>query len=188
MNSLYKIWPGLVSKETCQEIIKCAMKEKLVQGTVSRDKSYIPEYRKSNILFIKKDNEDFSEIYSFIDNKFHDANSECFGVDLRRLQDLQFTEYDSSYQGHFAFHSDTFFDKALYQRKLSMVIQLSDSKDYEGGDFEFGIMPTSPPDKDLLRVQGTILVFPSFLMHKVNPVITGKRNSLVGWYEGLPWR
>ena len=72
----------------------------------------------------------------------------------------------------------------LYDRKLSLVIQLSDEEDYEGGNFEF---------KDLeqpvgFRSQGSILVFPSYITHRVTEVTKGQRNSLVCWMEGPRWR
>ena len=51
-----------------------------------------------------------------------------------------------------------------------MTIQLSDSDEYEGGDFEFD---NDPPDKNILREKGRVLIFPSFLPHK--PVTKGKK-------------
>ena len=73
------------------------------------------------------------------------------------------------------------------QRKLSITIQLSDSDEYEGGDFVF-TKDIPSPDAELIRKKGTIIVFPSFLYHQVMPVTKGTRYSLVGWYEGNDWR
>jgi PKHD-type hydroxylase len=42
-------------------------------------------------------------------------------------------------------------------------------------------------DKKKLREKGTILVFPSFVYHRVTEVTKGDRFSLVGWYEGNDW-
>ena len=70
-----------------------------------------------------------------------------------------------------------------------MTIQLSDSDEYEGGDFEFdNDILANPPDKNILREKGRVLIFPSFLPHKVNPVTKGIRKSLVTWIEGPAWR
>ena len=68
-------------------------------------------------------------------------------------------------------------------RKLSMTVQLSDSKDYEGGEFHFynGIDdPEIPP----IQEQGSILVFDSRMWHKVTPITKGVRYSLVSWILG----
>jgi PKHD-type hydroxylase len=35
-----------------------------------------------------------------------------------------------------------------------------------------------------MRLQGTIIVFPSALFHRVTPVKRGRRYSLVQWYSG----
>mgnify|MGYP001205851066 CR=1 FL=1 len=73
-------------------------------------------------------------------------------------------------------------------RKLSMTIQLSDSHEYEGGNFEFRDHISNIPPKEQLRKKGTVLIFPSFLYHSVQPVTKGTRKSLVTWIEGPAWR
>ena len=69
-------------------------------------------------------------------------------------------------------------------RKLSIVIQLSDPKDYDGGDFEF----FDEGGNGKFRGKGSVLVFPSVHMHRVTEVTSGVRYSLVSWAEGLRWR
>jgi len=44
------------------------------------------------------------------------------------------------------------------------------------------------PNAEQLKTQGTALIFPSFIVHKVNPVTKGTRHSLVAWIEGPKWR
>ena len=44
------------------------------------------------------------------------------------------------------------------------------------------------PDSNELRKKGSILIFPSFVEHRVTPVTKGVRKSLVGWYEGPKFR
>lgn len=185
MFSLYKIWPKLLSIETCEEIIECGKKIDMSKSTVSRDGNYDPKHRQSNICFIPKDNEDFTTVYKYVEKLIHDANSECFGVNLVRMQNLQFSEYHSDNEGHFDYHMDTFFDRnSLYQRKLTLCLQLSDAKSYEGGNFEFSNLDIGNDFKE----QGSVLVFPSFLFHRVTPVTKGIRYSIVAWYEGLKWQ
>ena len=69
-------------------------------------------------------------------------------------------------------------------RKMSLVMLLSDpSKDFVGGDF---LLNYSREDNaEVLPLsKGRIVAFPSFLLHKVKPVIRGVRKSLVIWVEG----
>jgi PKHD-type hydroxylase len=75
----------------------------------------------------------------------------------------------------------------MNHRKLSMTIQLSEPNEYEGGEFEidpeFGVL-----DQAVIKQRGTVLVFPSFLRHRVAPVTSGIRRSLVCWAEGPKFR
>ena len=66
-----------------------------------------------------------------------------------------------------------------------MTIQLSDADAYEGGDLQFMInnkIVNAPREK------GTIIIFPSFVMHRVTPITKGTRQSIVGWVSGPPYR
>src|SRR5271155_3151463 len=118
------------------------------------------------------------------------ANRFAFGVDLSFLPALQFTEYLADESGYYDWHIDTFLyadpvPKATH-RKLSLIMQLSNPHDYDGGDIELKAYP--PPDKLEIRRRGMMLIFPSLLYHRVMPVTRGKRYSIVAWYEGPQWR
>jgi len=81
------------------------------------------------------------------------------------------------------------------QRKLSMIVQLSKPENYVGGDLRFNLRGLdgvnsdsvmSPPPE--FKQQGSIVIFPSFLWHKVEPITSGKRYSLVMWTLGENWK
>ena len=120
-------------------------------------------------------------------HKFADqANVQTFNVDMNMVADIQYTVYEASENGHYDWHIDTaFMDNRPTDRKLSVTVQLTDGSEYEGGDFEIeGVnMPTH-----ILKKKGTVLVFPSYLKHRVTPVTRGTRKSLVAWFEGPHWR
>ena len=59
-----------------------------------------------------------------------------------------------------------------------------DTSEYEGGDFEFDEVKTTAD----FRSKGTVLVFPSYLRHRVLPVTSGIRRSLVAWFVGPRWK
>ena len=63
-------------------------------------------------------------------------------------------------------------------------MQLSDPQDYEGGNFE--IQNSGATKKQLfeMKKKGSVIIFPSFLQHRVTPVTKGKRLSLTGWAIG----
>jgi PKHD-type hydroxylase len=66
-----------------------------------------------------------------------------------------------------------------------MVVQLTDPDEYEGGELELclGGEPFVVP-----REQGTLITFPSYVLHRVKPTTKGTRHSLVGWVTGRPFR
>ena len=97
---------------------------------------------------------------------------------------IQLTQYEvgASCGWHIDVHWDT---ELAYDRKLSVVVQLCDPNSYEGGVFEFGGGPVAPEE---FATQGSVLVFPSYLSHRVTEVTKGVRYSIVSWAEGPRWR
>ena len=77
-------------------------------------------------------------------------------------------------------------------RKISMTLNLTDPKSYEGGNLKFDLGPHVKGDRlkvcDDSRSQGSLIVFPSFTYHCVTPVTSGTRYSLVLWLLGKPWQ
>ena len=71
-------------------------------------------------------------------------------------------------------------------RKLSLILQLSDPDDYEGGEVQF--MNSSGKSFFAPKTRGTILVFDSRTMHRVKKVTSGNRKSIVAWVEGPRWK
>jgi len=63
-------------------------------------------------------------------------------------------------------------------------VQLSNPADYEGGEFEFLLVT----DELGPRSRGSLIAFPSYLAHRVRPVTSGTRLSLVSWIGGPPFR
>ena len=66
-------------------------------------------------------------------------------------------------------------------RKLSMVLQLSDPSEYEGGELQ---ILTSKEPTSMQKKRGIITVFPAWTLHQVTPVIKGTRQTLVAWISG----
>lgn len=120
---------------------------------------------------------------------FHFVNdfAQKTGIHVYKKCEIQYTEYDAKYKGHYSMHHDIDFQRNDgIDRKVSITVQLSDPSEYEGGDFVFDL-PESP-DPKLTKQKGTILVFPSYHMHAVMPITKGLRKSLVAWFYGPQWK
>jgi PKHD-type hydroxylase len=113
------------------------------------------------------------------------CNREYYNFEITGLsEDLQYTEYEAEYEGYYDYHLDIG-SGIESSRKLSITVQLSDESEYEGGELEF---VTGCEKKHASKKQGDVIVFPSYLLHKVNPITRGKRCSLVTWIGGPPFR
>ena len=109
-------------------------------------------------------------VYDILSNVVSTINAQYFRFDLRGFAEhFQLTNYDESEQGMYGWHIDMGSDCRAPCRKLSLVLQLSDPKEYEGGNLE---------------LQPLIVAFPSWTLHQVTPVISGSRQTLVSWING----
>jgi PKHD-type hydroxylase len=177
------------TRQQCEDIIG---KAKLLAKETARighePQGTMNDVRRSKIAWINEHDKTFSEYYLEIDKIARWANKDWFDFHLSHLPALQFTEYDSSYSGMYKRHKDVFWvDKNPRHRKLSIVLNLSDPNEYEGGNFIMHDVQQHPP-YEAIKKQGTVIVFPSMIDHEVTPVIKGIRHTLVGWYEGPKWR
>jgi PKHD-type hydroxylase len=95
---------------------------------------------------------------------------------------LQLTNYNGSEEGMYVWHQDF---NVQISRKLSIVLQLTDPSEYEGGNLQIltGVAPVS-----VKKQRGIVAVFPSFTLHQVTPVTQGTRQSLVAWVSGPPFK
>lgn len=107
-------------------------------------------------------------------------------------EDLQFTTYEHP-GAFYTWHQDGL-DGPVAHRKLSLVVQLSDPADYDGAELELFQVHADAGDDELATfraqstAQGTVVVFPSFEYHRVTPLRSGVRHSLVSWVSGPPFR
>ena len=114
----------------------------------------------------------------------------------------QFTKYKKGQ--YYDWHCDSWDKPYLPQnqndptygkvRKLSVTLSLSDPEEYSGGELEFDFRNTDPYKKrnvykcKEILPKGSLVVFPSFVWHRVCPVKKGSRHSLVIWNLGWPFR
>jgi PKHD-type hydroxylase len=136
--------------------------------------------RSSSVKWIPKDKE-WEWLYDKLIAMITEANNAVWNFDLYTiLDDIQYTEYHASNDGHYNWHQDIG-PGALSTRKVSITVQLSAPDEYEGGDLEYlrGSSPEQAP-----RGKGVVFIFPSFMMHRVTPITKGVRRSFVLWVGG----
>ena len=114
------------------------------------------------------------------------ANRDAFDADLTDFaESAQIARYGAEREGHFGWHSDIGKGAQAARRKLTVVIQLSDPADYDGGVLEIW------PDANIAtapRLRGTAAIFPAYVLHRVTPVTRGTRWSLTLWAHGPAYR
>ena len=155
------------------------------------------ETRESEVFWIQE-NPDSTWIYDRIMKQVSQAN-EKWKFTLFSSEQIQYTKYiepglltfedkmkirshrdtGKKHAGHYTWHTD--FGVSNTHRKVSVVIQLSDGGDYEGGELK-----TWGADGEITHSKktGCCVIFPSFTLHKVEPVTKGIRESLVCWVQG----
>jgi PKHD-type hydroxylase len=175
---LYWHWASVIPKELCEYIINSANWKSKKEGTFSSKNGYIQDHcrRKTEIVFA--DTLSLAEciLRSYITVANKSAN---WNYSLTEVQRVQIGRYVDG--GHYAYHKDTELpNNQKISRKLSAVLFLSDPKDYEGGIFEVEELE-GQIDK---MPQGSIIVFPSYVKHRVTPVTSGERYTAVAWAIG----
>jgi PKHD-type hydroxylase len=189
MNAIWQLWEAGLSNEVCNKIIKEAESYEVEDATIgSVNSKKNKQIRQSTVRWVNSTNETSRFIHNILWSYASAANKNAFGLDINLLDQIQYTIYDGTKEDFYGFHYDTFWaNPTMYDRKISVTVQLSDPEDYEGGEFLFEPQFIQPEQKKLKK-QGSILVFPSMIGHCVKPVTKGTRKSLVAWVEGPKFR
>ena len=133
--------------------------------------------RKSKVFFIK-DTSICKEIFNLI--------NETTVIQLTDIEPLQYSEYgvDDEYGWHRDVHDEPYSNGLV--RKVSFSTILND--DFEGGEFD--IETKNPMDKKRYETfeskEYNTIIFPAHMWHRVRPVKSGVRKSIVGWLLGRP--
>jgi predicted 2-oxoglutarate/Fe(II)-dependent dioxygenase YbiX len=139
--------------------------------------------RRSQVVFLGTEQR-YRWLYERLWSAALECNRQFFCVDIRGIEaNVQLARYDGASQGFYDWHTD--FAPIRPLRKLTLSIQLSRPEDYDGGDLEL-LYQAGPQPLD--RARGTLVAFPSFMLHRVTPVTRGARWSLVAWVVGPRWR
>lgn len=149
---------------------------------VSEESDDLESVRKSQIKWLHP-NLDNEWLYDKLTNMVIEANTTWNFNIYSIIDSIQYTEYHEG-GGHYDWHVDIG-PNNIGHRKISIVVQLSDPSEYEGGDLEIW---TGGNVKSIAKKKGVAVLFPSFLMHRVTPVTKGTRKSLVLWVGGESYK
>ncbi len=204
----YWYFKSAIPPKICDDIIKhgLSQSETLARTGDYSDKELTPNQikdmkrkRNSDLVWLN-DTWIYKELHPYI----HIANKDAgWNFEWDWSESCQFTKYKLNQ--YYDWHCDSW-DKPYNKpntpdhgkiRKLSMTCQLTDGSEYQGGELEFDFRNYDPHmrDESKHRIQckeilpkGSIIVFPSFVWHRVKPVTAGTRYSLVVWHLGKPFR
>jgi PKHD-type hydroxylase len=118
------------------------------------------------------------------------VNNKYYQYDIWGFEGFQYTEYDGN-GDRYGYHIDMITGSNVPEylrmpRKLSVSLLLNNKEDYKGGDFAFNVSEENILQPEQKR--GRVLIFPSFMLHKVDPVVDGCRKSIVTWIVGPKFR
>jgi PKHD-type hydroxylase len=185
------VLPGALTAGQCDRVIALGESLRLDEGELASEAPIDAALRRSKVAWIGPEPET-AWLYDKLARLAQKANRR-YGFDLTGFgEDLQYTVYDEA-GAFYTWHQDGLTGEVA-TRKLALVVQLSDPADYEGADLElFDTVADLSPD-DLARAnrqrrgRGTAVAFPAFEYHRVTPLVSGVRRSLVVWISGPPFR
>ena len=206
LTNYYWYFKSAVPSRICDEIVKYGQQlqdQMAVTGGFGDAKKLnqkqikdLKTKRDSNIVWMS-DRWIYKEIQPYV----HQANANAgWNFQWDWSESCQFTKYKKGQ--YYDWHCDSW--EHVYNkpntpshgkiRKLSVTVTLSDPKNYKGGELEFDFRNLDPDKKPNVHKckeilpKGSFVVFPSFVWHRVCPVKSGERNSLVIWNLGWPFK
>ena len=208
LDNYYWFFKSALTPRFCDEVISYAnSKKEEIARTGGYEKNKLTkreifdlkQKRNSDLVWLS-DTWIYKELHPYVDRANKNAG---WNFDWDRSESCQFTKYKLNQ--YYDWHCDAWkkpYDKPNSPdhgkiRKLSMTCQLTDGSEYEGGELEFDFRNYEPHMRDESKhrrqckeilPKGSIIVFPSFVWHRVKPVTSGTRYSLVVWHIGRPFR
>ena len=172
----YAFYKEVFSKEECEKIINLGKNKGFIEGLTMGGKSNLRDSYISWLYPTDKDTDwlfrKTTDLILFLNNKYF--NFDIFGLN----EGFQFTNYKAP-SGKYGKHVDKSYNFPV--RKLSISIQLTNPEEYEGGEL---FLYDGDDGVIMEKSQGSLIIFPSYVLHEVTPVTKGERNSLVTWVTG----
>jgi SM-20-related protein len=186
--------PSFLERDLCAEIRQEMATAGEVAATVrGADRSYAVDQQSRRTNWAEVSEETSSLVSERLMSLRKDV-AEVFGIEVNDVQRPQFLRYREG--DFFAAHQDRGSDRKgaefAQQRQVSVVIFLNDetnearSDTYEGGALTlFGLLDSGDDRNVGLPVTGeagSLIGFPSEMLHEVTPITRGERFTVVSWF------
>jgi len=174
-------WDNVFSNDELSYLQKIAADRPRQAMVGSADDGTVdPNVRRSDLNWLSYSKET-KWVFDRLAHVVSSINAKFFRFDITGFgESIQLTNYSSTDNGMYNWHVD--FGPNGVSRKLSLVLQLSDPSEYEGGNLELN--PHGNNIAIIPKRRGLIAVFPAWTLHQVTPVTSGLRQSLVSWITG----
>ena len=191
----------VIADHVCDQMIDLLKRSKKSRGTIGafkdktdltkREQKMFDKTRKSLVFFSS-----LKWLYRYTQPWVHAANKKAgWNVEWSLSEECQLTQYgpEEHYHWHVDAWPEVYKDGAFKGliRKLSSTLVLNDATEYTGGKLEFWNRPEWEKDNyttsPSMAKKGSIIIFPSFVYHRVTPVTKGVRYSLTNWHCGKPY-
>jgi len=177
---------GAFTAQECDWIISLSKYFQCRQPTVDKK----PQLHRRQVTTWQIDySQECKWLWERLSNNLIYANNKWWNFDIYGiLESLQLLCYDASNgdgnnKDRYVKHID--YNQTTQNRKITFSVQLSNPQDYEGGDLKVYARKEA---ENLPNSRGTMIMFPSFMLHEVTPITRGKRWALVCWASGPQFR
>lgn len=170
---------GYFSSDECARIRQQSVIFQSADGKVTDEEAEMHDVRNSTVRWLSPSDDSrwiFEKLWSAIEEVNQRYQFELYGI-----REVQIARYGVG--GFYDWHLDIG-KTDTSSRKLSVSVQLSGPESYEGGELVLRDYVNEEPVKEI----GSVIVFPSYLSHRVNEIRSGERWSLVAWVHGPPFR
>ncbi len=166
--------PNVLTSTEC-EIICDYCSPKCFSSKVGGSTTTNIEIRHSMNSFITHNDTKLSNIIRKVADCLVQVSADAFDFPINYIEPIQYSEYTEGM--YYNKHCDCG-ESIEYDRDISASVFLSPRENYEGGNLSF---PSKEGTLEVNEKQGSMSIFPSMMVHKVNKVKSGKRSSLVLW-------
>jgi PKHD-type hydroxylase len=180
----FTVWNGAFTAQELDAIVAYGdglrQAEATILGSAGGDQN--ASNRITRISWIERSQETIW-LYQRLTAATSSINQQAYCYDLSMLESLQYTVYLAGEDSHYDWHVDH--GATPQRRKLSLSLQLSAPTDYEGCELQIyasSRIDTAP------KTRGALIAFPSYALHRVTPIKSGIRKSLVMWCSGPRFR
>ena len=179
----YQLLPEYAPKDIIEEIIEISnLEHRYTRGEVGPDGFSTMNKNIRSVDLINLDCYEHPDIYGMLKHVIEVFNARYLCYNISGINQIDLLRYGVG--GHYIYHDDVFAEPTPTDRKISCILQLSDPSDYEGGDFVLEGEDIDDHHTKMRRAKGSIVLFDSRLSHRISPVTSGERKSLIAWGVG----